>query len=107
MRPYRTVEAGNTVKFTWTGSTAPSSLSLQLKTASETVVASVAGVQSFDGNWFAFVTVPNSIGGSYPVDLLAEWTAIASTHLGSATAFVSRMPFKVTKTTAYGYGRDK
>ena len=105
MRPYRTVEAGNTVKFTWTGSTAPSSMSLQLKTASETVVASVAGVQSAGGCWFAFATIPDSMVG-YPADLMAEWTATASTHIGSATPFVYRMPFRVTRTGAYGYGRD-
>ncbi len=105
-RPYRSFEAGTTAKFTWTGSVAPNSLSLLLRTASETVVGSVAGVQSAGGYWFAFAAIPNSFGGKFPVDLLAEWTATASTHIGSLTQFLYRMPFKVTRTSAYGYGRQ-
>ena len=101
---YRTLEAGTTGKFTWTGSTAPASLSLQIKTASETVVASVAAVQSVGGYWFAYATLPDSYT-RYPVDLVAEWTAVASTHLGATTPFVWRLPFSLDKRAPFGAGR--
>jgi hypothetical protein len=104
-KPYRAFETGTAAKFTWTGSVAPLSLMLNLKTASETVVRSVAGVQSAGGCWFAFASIPDSMG-SYPADLVAEWTATASTHISNTTTFTYRMPFRVMKTTAYGHGRD-
>jgi hypothetical protein len=103
-KPYRIFEVGTTPQFTWVGSTAPTALGLQIKTASESVVASLAAVQSAGGNWYAFVTIPNSFG-RYPADLIAEWTATASTHVSSLTPFLYRMPFTVKRTAAYGAGR--
>ncbi len=97
---YSQIEVSTTPQFTWVGSTAPSSLSLQVKTASSTIVGSVAAVSSGGGNWYAFMTIPDSFG-NYPCYLLAEWTATASTHAGSASQFVNRMVFEVIKTAAY------
>lgn len=105
-RPYREFQVETAVKFTWTGSTAPNSLTLTIKTSSETVVASVAAVQSAGGYWFAYAVIPNSFGGKFPTDLMAEWTATASTHISSETTFVNRMPFTVKKSAAYGFGRQ-
>ncbi len=101
---FKQVEVTDTPQFTWVGSTAPSSLSLTVRTASDTVVGSVAAVQSAGGNWYAFVTIPDSFG-NYPAYLMAEWTATASTHAGSATSFVSRMVFEVIKTLPEAQGR--
>ena len=101
---YRQIEVTDTLQFTWIGSSSPASLSLTIRTASYTVVGSVAAVQSAGGNWYAFVTVPDSFG-DYPAYLMAEWTATASTHAGNSTRFVSRMVFEVLKTIAFAQGR--
>lgn len=101
-RPFREVEAGTTVQFTWVSSTAPSSLTLVVKTSTDTIVNSGPGVQSGGGSWYRFVAIPDSFG-QYPCDLLAEWTATASTQAGSASLFVTRMLFKVRKTTPFGF----
>ena len=102
---FKQVEVGSTIQLTWVGSTAPSSLSVQVKTASETVVASVAAVQSGGGSWYAFVTISDSYG-RYPVDLAAIWTATASTHASNTSPFITTGLFQVTKTTAYGQPRS-
>lgn len=103
MKPYATVEAGTTPQFTWVGSTDPSSLTVALKTKSETLVASGAAVSSGagSGKWYFFGTVPDSFG-KYPTNLLVEWTATASTHAGNSTQFVYRLNIEVTKTTPWG-----
>ena len=101
---YRQIEVTDTLQFTWIGSSAPASLSLTIRTASDTVVGSVAAVQSAGGYWYAFVTVPDSFG-DYPAYLMAEWTATASTHAGNSTRFISRMVFEVLKTQPYAQGR--
>lgn len=98
---FRRVEVGTTVQFTWVGSTAPSSLTLAIKTATETLVSSGPAVQSGGGSWYRFVTIPDSFG-RYPCDLTAEWTATASTHVGTSSPFVTRQLIKVVKTKAYG-----
>ena len=99
-KPYKSFEVGTTVQFTWVGSTAPSSLTLAIKTAS-TAINSGAAVQSAGGNWYRFVTLPDSFT-VYPVGLVAEWTATASTHTHSLAPFISRLPFKLTKTVPFG-----
>lgn len=96
--PYRVIEVGTTPLFTWTGSADPSSIGVAVLTASKTIVGSVAAVQSGTGNWYAFITIPDSFG-AYPCYLLSEWTATTSTHASSATPFVKRLGFRVTKTT--------
>jgi len=101
-KPYRSFEVGTTPQFTWTGSTAPSSLSYAIKTATGTLVASGPAVQSGGGAWYTFVTIPDSFG-NYPADLMIEWTATASTHASSASAFINRMVFTVKKTNPYGW----
>lgn len=102
-KPYREFEVGTTVQFTWVGSTAPQSLTLGIKTSSETVVTSVTMTQSTGGNWYRFVTIPDSFG-KYPAILMAEFTATASTQAGSASQFISRLLFRVVKTGAFGTG---
>lgn len=101
---FKQVEVTDTLQFTWVGSTAPSSLSLTIRTASDTVVGSIAAVQSGGGSWYAFVTINDSYG-NYPAYLMAEWTATASTHAGNSTRFVSRMVFEVIKTLPEAQGR--
>ena len=103
-KPLRTVPLFSTVQFTWVGSTAPSSLGLQIKTASETTISSVAAVQSTGGHWYAFVTLTTTFG-YYPVSLVAEWTATASTMAGSASPFLSRMVFALDYPQAFAQGR--
>lgn len=102
--PFRQVEVGGTYQFTWTASTNPSSLWLAIKTASETLVTSRAAVTSGTGAWYAFATIPDSFG-KYPCYLMQVWTAIASTHAGSASPFVAQQVFEVTKTQAFAQGR--
>ena len=99
-RRLKEFEAGTTVQCTWGGSDAPSSLYLRVITASETLVRSVSAIQSGGGNWYAFVTVPDSFT-KYPCNLMAEWTATLSTHAGNASQFVNRMEFVLIKTKAY------
>ena len=105
--PFRKVELFSTQQFTWVGSIAPSSLTLAIKTASETYVTSaIAAVQSAGGNWYAFVTITTTFK-YYPVTLVAEWTATASTHAGSASPFISRLVFELDYTQAYAQGRNQ
>src|SRR3989304_2528237 len=99
-RPYRQFEAGSTAQFTWTASTAPSSLSLAILTASATLVDSGPAVQSGGGNWYRFVTLPNSFGPS--AVLMYQWTATASTHTNSQAQFITRGPFRLVRTQAFG-----
>lgn len=106
-RQYRQVELFTTTQFTWVGSTAPSSLTLAIKTASETFVNStVAAVQSAGGNWYGFATITTTFQ-YYPVTLIAEWTATLSTMAGSASQFVSRLVFELVRTQAYAQGRNQ
>lgn len=98
------VEWSSTYQFTWVGSTAPSSLSLLIRTASETVTNSVAAIQSAGGNWYAFVTMTTTFP-YYPVTLKAEWTATLSTQAGSASPFVSVMLFELVRTQAMAQAR--
>jgi hypothetical protein len=109
---FKKVEAGTTPQFTWTASDAPNSLGMAILTASGTVVASVAAVQSGGGMWYAFATVPDSFGVAiasgaladytgYPCYLLSQWTATASTHAGNNTPFVHRLVFEVHRTHAW------
>lgn len=102
--PLRQVEVGGTYQFTWTASSDPSSLSMAIKTASATVVASVVAATSGTGAWYAFATVPDSFG-KYPCYLMQEWTATASTQAGSASQFLSRQIFEVIKTQPFIQGR--
>ena len=99
------VEVGSTIQLTWVASSAPATLGLQVKTASETVVASLSAVQSGGGSWYAFVTIPDSFG-RYPADLAGIWTATASTHAGNSSPFITTQLFQVTKTTAFGQPRS-
>lgn len=101
-RPYRQFESGTTAQFTWTASTAPSSLSLAILTASGTVVDSGPAVQSGGGNWYRFVTFSGGLFPSYPRVLSYEWTATASTHTNSQAQFVNRDLFRLVKTQAFG-----
>lgn len=106
-RQYREVELFTTAQFTWSGSTAPSSLTLAIKTASETFVNSaVAMVQSAGGNWYAFATITTTFQ-YYPVTLIAEYTATASTMAGSASPFISRLVFQLVRTQAFAQGRNQ
>lgn len=100
-KPFRLFEVGTTPQFTWTGSTAPSSLSYAIKTATGTLVASGPAVQSGGGGWYAFTTIPDSFG-TYPVDLMIEWTATASVHTSNSAQFINRMVFSVKKTAPFG-----
>jgi hypothetical protein len=102
--PFRQVEVGGTYQFTWTASTNPSSLSMVIKTASDTIVASVAAISSGTGAWYAFATIPDSFG-KYPSYLLQQWTATASTPAGSASPFITKQVFEVIKTQAFVQGR--
>lgn len=99
-KPYKSFEVGTTIQFTWVGSTAPSSLILAIKTGSTTINSGTA-VQSAGGSWYRFVFLPESFT-VYPVGLVAEWTATASTHTHSQSPFISRLPFKLTKTVPFG-----
>ena len=92
--PFTKVEAGTTSKFTWSADTSPASLFLAIKTASATLVASIAAVSSGVGAWYAYVTVPDSFG-KYPAYLLQEWTATISTQAGSASPFITRAVFEI------------
>ena len=103
-KPFSQLEWGSTYQFTWIGSTAPSSLSLVIRTASETVTNSVAAIQSGGGNWYAFVTMTTTFP-YYPVMMKAEWTATLSTQAGNASPFVSAMLFEVIRTQAPGQAR--
>lgn len=98
------LEWGSTYQFTWVGSTTPSSLSLLIRTASETVTNSVAAIQSAGGNWYAFVTMTTTFL-YYPVMMKAEWTATLSTQAGSASPFISTMLFEVIRTQATAQAR--
>lgn len=98
-KPFPQLELYSTYQFTWVGSTAPSSLTLLVKTASETVTNSVAAIQSTGGNWYAFITMTNTFP-YYPVTLKAEWTATLSTQAGSASPFISTMLFELIRTQA-------
>ena len=100
-KPFRSFEVGTTPQFTWTGSAAPTGLGYAIKTATGTLVVSGSAVQSGGGGWFAFVTIPASFG-TYPVDLMIEWTAVASTHASNSAQFINRMVFSVRKTAAFG-----
>ena len=102
--PYPQVEIGGTYQFTWTASTAPSSLSCSIKTASATLVASLAAVSSGGGAYFVFVTIADSFG-KYPCYLMQEWTATVSTQAGSASPFLARAIFEVVKTLPFPQGR--
>jgi len=101
-RQFPKFEISTTVQFTWVASAAPNSLYLAILTASETLVNSVAGVQSGGGNWYAFVTIPDSFG-KYPCYLKAVWTATMSTHAGNASPFVNPMLFEVDKTKVFPF----
>lgn len=101
---YSQLEWGSTYQFTWVGSTAPSSLSLVIRTASETAVNSVAAIQSGGGNWYAFVTMTTTFP-YYPVMLKAEWTATLSTQAGSASPFLSTQLFELIRTQATAQAR--
>lgn len=103
-KAFRQVEVTGTYQFTWIGSTAPSSLTAVVFTASATVVFSTPAVQSGGGNWYVFGTIPDSFG-TYPAPLRVEWTATASTHAGSASLFRSNLVFEVIKTLAFYAGR--
>lgn len=103
-KPIRTAQLFSTTQFTWVGSTTPSSLSCLIRTASETVIASVAAVQSGGGNWYAYVTMTTTFP-YYPVYLVAEWTATASTMAGTASPFINRMVFEFDYTQAFPQGR--
>ena len=105
-KPSRRVELFGTKQFTWVGSQAPASLSVAIKTASETLISSVAAVQSAGGSWYAFVTITSTFK-YYPVSLVAEWTAVASTMAGSTSPFISRMLFDLDYTQAYPQGRTQ
>ena len=102
--PYIQVEVGGTYQFTWSASTAPASLTLQIKTASATAVASYVAVSSGGGAFYVFVTIPDSFG-KYPCFLMQEWTATVSTQAGSASPFVTRTIFQVIKTLPFPQGR--
>jgi hypothetical protein len=104
--PYIRVEVGDTKQFTWSAATDPLSLSLAIKTASETLVASLAAVTSGTGNWYVYVTIPDSFG-KYPCHLMQEWTAIQSTHANSRSPFITRQVFEVTKTLPFEQGRTQ
>lgn len=103
-KPFSQLELYSTYQFTWVGSTAPSSLSLLIRTASETVANSVAAIQSGGGNWYAFVTMTTTYP-YYPVILKAEWTATLSTQAGSASPFISTMLFELIRTQAMAQAR--
>jgi len=103
-KPFSIIEAGSTVQFTWSAASDPSSLTLAVKTASGTTVASVAAVQSGTGAWYAHATITDSFG-TYPFYLTHEWTATRSTQAGSASPFLTRVVFEVVKTQAFEQGR--
>lgn len=109
---FKKVEVGTSPQFTWTASDAPNSLGMAIFTASGTLVASAAAVQSGGGMWYAFATIPNSFGvavasgalpdyAGYPCFLMVEWTATASTHAGNNTPFIHRLVFEVHRTHAW------
>ena len=103
-KPFPQLELGSTYQFTWVGSTAPSSLSLLVKTASETITNSIAAIQSGGGHWYAFVTMTTTFP-YYPVQLKAEWTATLSTQAGSASPFLSTQIFELIRTQATAQAR--
>lgn len=104
-KPIRRTPLFSTVQFTWVGSTAPASLTCAIKTASETSINSaVAAVQSAGGSWYAFITMTTTFP-YYPVSLVAEWTATASTMAGSASQFINRLVFDLDYTQAFPQGR--
>lgn len=103
-KPFPQLELYSTYQFTWVGSTAPSSLSLLIRTASETVTNSVAAIQSAGGNWYAYVTMTTTFP-YYPVVLKAEWTATLSTQAGSTSPFLSALLFELVRTQATAQAR--
>lgn len=104
-KPFSQLELFSTYQFTWVGSSAPSSLTISIKTASETMInSSLAMIQSGGGNWYAFITLTTTFQ-HYPVSLLSEITATISTQAGSASPFLSRTPFELIRTQAYAPGR--
>lgn len=103
-KPFERLEVGGTHQFTWQASTAPSSLSFAIRTASETLVFSAAAVQSGGGNWYVFATVPDSFG-LYPAALRFRWTATSSVHTTQSGPFLTDGVFEAIKTKAYAPGR--
>jgi hypothetical protein len=104
-KPLRSVQLYSTVQFTWVSSIVPSSLTCAIKTSSETYINSaVAAVQSAGGAYYAFITMTTTFP-YYPVSLVAEWTATASTMAGTASPFIDRLVFDLDYTQAFPQGR--
>lgn len=100
-RPFTRIEAGMTVQFTWVASVTPDSINLAIKDATGTLISSGPGISSGTTAYYRFVTIPDSLA-YFPQALLAEWTAVASTHASSMSPFLSRMLFDVIKTQPWG-----
>lgn len=105
-KPIRRIELYSTTQFTWVSSNIPATLSCAIKTASETLITSVAAVQSTGGSWYAFITLVTTFQ-YYPVSLVAEWTATQSTMAGSASQFINRLVFDLDYTQAFPQGRKQ
>ena len=101
-RPFQRIEVGNTIQLTWTGSVAPDSVRLRVTTGDSILVDSGLAVSSGITSFYRFVTLTPSMFPQLPIVCLAEWTAVASTHVSSLTPFITRYMFEVVKTSTWG-----